>query len=151
MRMKFKVPYGNVITDAIWEKLKAIVPEIPEKQPDYFYGEYEGDIEKVVELIGPVEVTGKIDCWIASQLALLAEKINAPVQNVPTSVNQKVDVHVPGLGLLRIDEVQNFDDLCTDELQKQLDKGWRILAICVQSDQRRPDYILGRSRPNPAE
>ena len=28
----------------------------------------------------------------------------------------------------------------------RLDDGWRILAICPPNSQRRPDYILGRSR-----
>lgn len=35
-------------------------------------------------------------------------------------------------------------DYCTTALQQDLDEGWHILAICPQSGQRRPDYILGR-------
>jgi hypothetical protein len=58
--------------------------------------------------------------------------------------NTKVNVAVGGLGLLQIDEVQLEADCCTDYLNKCLADGWRILAVCVQPDQRRPDYILGR-------
>lgn len=62
-----------------------------------------------------------------------------------TVVNERCSVAVAGLGLLTITEVEAHEDLCTHELQKRLDDGWRIVAVCVQPDQRRPDYILGRS------
>jgi hypothetical protein len=61
-----------------------------------------------------------------------------------TVINQRVNVAVPGIGLLQIREVRIEDDLCTEVLQNRLDDGWRILAICPQPDQRRPDYVLGR-------
>lgn len=48
------------------------------------------------------------------------------------------------LNLMDIDEVKVFTDYCTDELQKRLDEGYKILAICNAKNQRRPDYILGR-------
>lgn len=61
-----------------------------------------------------------------------------------TVINQKVRVAVPGNSLLDYDRVQLELDCCTDHLQDQLSAGWRIIAICVQPDQRRPDYILGK-------
>lgn len=57
--------------------------------------------------------------------------------------NQKCDVHVPNMGLLNINRLAFATDICTEELQTILHKGWRILAICPQPNQRRPDYILG--------
>jgi hypothetical protein len=59
-------------------------------------------------------------------------------------VNQKCNVVVAGTSVLEITEVQLASDCCTDSLQRQLENGWRILAICVQPDQRRPDYIMGK-------
>jgi hypothetical protein len=59
--------------------------------------------------------------------------------------NQKCNVHLPGIGLLTINEVIVEYDFCTEALQKKLLEGWRVLAICPQPDQRRPDYILGRT------
>jgi hypothetical protein len=59
--------------------------------------------------------------------------------------NTRCNVAVAGLGLLTVDEVTNENDCCTDHLQSLLSEGWRILAVCVQPDQRRPDYILGRT------
>lgn len=62
----------------------------------------------------------------------------------PLAFNQKVNVTVPGLGLLLLDEVTCLTDLCSDALNDQLKQGWRIVAVCPQPDQRRPDYVLGR-------
>lgn len=59
-------------------------------------------------------------------------------------LNKRVEVHVPGLGLLLMTEVRLEEDCCTDHLSTLLDEGWRIIAVCPQPDQRRPDYILGR-------
>ena len=65
-------------------------------------------------------------------------------------VNNKCNVIVAGNHtLFEIDQVENFDNMCTDSLQNHLNNGWRILAICVQPDQRRPDYILGRNSNSP--
>lgn len=61
-------------------------------------------------------------------------------------INNRVDVHVPNLGLLKVDEVELLEDGCTTGLQCKLDEGWRILSICPQPNQRRPDYILGRTK-----
>lgn len=61
---------------------------------------------------------------------------------VPTHVH----VHIPNVGLLLMDEVDVIEDACTEELQKHLDLGWRILCVCPPNSQRRPDYILGRAK-----
>ena len=58
--------------------------------------------------------------------------------------NQLVNVAVGG-STLHIDAVKVVEDYCTDQLQKELDSGWRIVAVCVQPNQRRPDYILGKT------
>lgn len=59
-------------------------------------------------------------------------------------LNPKVDVHVPDLGLLMMNEIELLEDGCTNALQGKLEDGWRILAVCPQPDQRRPDYVLCR-------
>lgn len=60
------------------------------------------------------------------------------------SFNKVVNVIVPCNELLGFTRVKNVNDYCTDMLQDELANGWHILAICVQPDQRRPDYILGK-------
>lgn len=62
------------------------------------------------------------------------------------AVNDRTNVAVmQEHNLMRIDKVKIETNCCTDRLQDLLDDGWRILAICVQPNQRRPDYVLGLS------
>lgn len=61
--------------------------------------------------------------------------------------NTKVEVHASNSALMVYNETLLCEDYCTDRLQNELDNGWRIIACCVQPDQRRPDYILGRYNP----
>ena len=58
--------------------------------------------------------------------------------------NAKVNVAVGGQHLMQVDEVKAEIDLCSSRLNEMLGEGWRIIAVCVQPDQRRPDYVLGR-------
>jgi len=58
--------------------------------------------------------------------------------------NRKVNVHVGGGLIVTYNELCLKEDCCTDALQVELNNGWRIIAVCTQPDQRRPDYILGR-------
>ncbi|MFV0518445.1 MAG: hypothetical protein ACK5MV_13715 [Aminipila sp.] len=69
-------------------------------------------------------------------------------ENMKASFNEKVSVHMGGGLITTYNELLLKEDVCTDELQQELNNGWRILGVCVQPDQRRPDYILGRYNPN---
>lgn len=57
-----------------------------------------------------------------------------------------VQVSVPHVGLLMMNEVMVEENCCTDRLQSRLDDGWRILCVCPPNAQRRPDYVLGRTK-----
>lgn len=57
-----------------------------------------------------------------------------------------VQIAVPDIGLMLIEEVRVNTDCCTEVLQQDLDQGWRILAVCPPNAQRRPDYVLGRRK-----
>ena len=57
-----------------------------------------------------------------------------------------VQIAVPDMALMYIDEVQILTDYCTDQLQEALNDGWRILAVCPPNSQRRPDYVIGRRK-----
>lgn len=87
---------------------------------------------------------------VISQMLTIENKLENALKSFDQSVefNQKCDVHVSNLGLLHINQLGYAVDKCTEELQDILNKGWRLIACCVQPDQRRPDYILGRYNPN---
>lgn len=79
------------------------------------------------------------------ELQKIVSKIKQAVDKFDKNVqfNSECNVHVPNLGLLAINKLAYATDYCTEELQQLLDRGYRILAVCPQPDQRRPDYILG--------
>jgi hypothetical protein len=70
-----------------------------------------------------------------------------PLQSIlPDGKNYTVHVAIPNLGLLTMNEVMVEEDCCTDNLQRRLNEGWRILCVCPPKNARRPDYILGRQK-----
>lgn len=60
---------------------------------------------------------------------------------LPTIINQ---ISVANVGLMQIRYVDVLEDACTNDLQRKLDDGWRILAVCPPNDTRRPTYIIGQ-------
>lgn len=70
-----------------------------------------------------------------------------PLQSIlPDGKSYVVNVAIPNLGLLTVDETLLEEDCCTDNLQRRLNEGWRILCVCPPQNARRPDYILGRQK-----
>lgn len=125
-----------------YKKLRAVLPrmdELPEDQAGITHMSYK-DIciysEDIDFLLG-LGITFELKGW-KSAYRPFGKEASAP--------GNIVHVHLPNLGLLMMDEVTNLDDACTDNLQRHLDNGWRIIAICPPNGQRRPDYILGRTK-----
>ena len=79
-------------------------------------------------------------------LDVLTEKItNKVIKNSQHLFNQKLEVHQPNMPLFQYNEYIVESDCCTEILQDEyISKGWRVVCVCPQPDQRRPDYILGR-------
>lgn len=92
-----------------------------------------------------------------SDMALLAQyglkftvtRIKNSFEHKHTEGNTTYNLNfaLPNIGLLSIDEVTWIDDACTQVLQAKLEDGWRIIAVCPPNGARRPDYILGRTKP----
>lgn len=86
---------------------------------------------------------------ITSMMEAFVKMSNNIAENLKVdTLNQKCDVHVGGGMLMTINEVLLLENECTDRLQSELNSGWRIIAVNVQTDCRRPDYVLGRFNPN---
>jgi len=66
---------------------------------------------------------------------------DADVREFVKTVNQIV---MPGFELLRYGAIQVITDSCTEDIQSELDRGWRIIAVLPQPHQRRPDYVMVR-------
>lgn len=58
-----------------------------------------------------------------------------------------IDIHVPGsVSLMTVQTVHWLEDACTQDLQRWMNDGWRIIAVCPPNDTRRPTYIIGHER-----
>lgn len=133
--------------------IREILPQISEDQKKFEeFSSYESDIRPLLRLSVPIEIKQELRNHFMSSLTERLDRMEELLlrKNRLTSsentMNERCNVHVAGLGTLLIDKVEIQQDLCTEELQKHLDDGWRVLAVCVQPDQRRPDYVLGKAR-----
>lgn len=111
---------------------------------------YTGDIRAVMQAFPEASleiISGDLaaTAWEKIQQDILEIKAAMSRQGPAEGFNDRCSVHVPGLGLLIMNELHVERDSCTDRIQERLDEGWRIVAVCPQPDQRRPDYILGRT------
>lgn len=121
-----------------------------------YYSKFYGELESCVVICNKhgfgVQLPNVLnDTEEASFMQKILERIDkihvvpgAPVPPQDDYYNSKCNVHIPGNALIHIDDTLLLTDCCTDYLQEKINEGFRILAICPQPDQRRPDYILGR-------
>lgn len=156
MICEFWVSGINKLPPDKYARLRAVLPELPEdpaqaQEYDHHYADLH-DIKRAiglngVYLAGTSEQKGALPLYlVAEELRLLSKRISGlerPPEN--SDFNSRVNVHIPGIGLMVINRVVIEQDLCTEKLQEKLDDGWRIIAACPQPDQRRPDYVLGRT------
>lgn len=161
MIVKFRVEGYNSLSDELLDALAPHVTDnveklkISETNKNNYYHVFTGDLEqcrKVLALhkqdmvLSHDEVSVGLVGLLVEDLMQRLEKMVARQPTHDQQYNQKVNVHVPGLGLLMVNEVLLLQDSCTDNLRDHLAQGWRIIAACPQPDQRRPDYVLGRSK-----
>ncbi|MGG1444947.1 hypothetical protein ABE354_23435 [Brevibacillus laterosporus] len=100
----------------------------------------------IIKIRGTVQTSNSAVANMLKQMQEVQDKFQKALQSFDEKIefNQKCDVHIGNLGLLNINQLGYAVDKCTQELQVVLNQGWRILAVCPQSNQRRPDYVLGR-------
>lgn len=109
------------------------------------------EVDDTVTVKSAAPIAGDTHEGALARLVHVIEKLEKmeipePVAAQGHIYNEHVEVHTPGNMLATYNETLLLEDACTDELQKSLDNGWRIVAACPQA-QRRPDYILGRYNP----
>lgn len=82
-----------------------------------------------------------------SAIAQRLEQVSRGYMHESDTFNDRCGVHVPGNVLSMYNETMLLENCCTDVLQDALDKNWRVMACCPQTDGRRPDYVLARYNP----
>lgn len=140
---------SNELTDEQIEKIQPLIQGQIEK--DKHYKSYVGDVAEILRACPTLKLEvsgGEVPGSVFITMLTSIERIEAKLLLIQQPrMNNHVSVAIPGLGLLLIREVTVLEDACTDNLQRALNQGWSILAVCPQ-EQRRPDYILGRSSPS---
>jgi hypothetical protein len=91
----------------------------------------------------PLITTLEVGDDVEGMFRVMAEKLASVTHG---GFNERCGQRQPGESLMAVSETMLVQDGCTDVLQRHLSDGWRIVAVQPQPDQRRPDYILGRSR-----
>jgi len=135
-----------------YDALRKILPGLPEdpiKDRPSPWEHHVADIDSVLQHVDNIEIIKPIRKVSTYEGVLdMADKVINKLYNLEKMneqlFNKKVEVHCPGDALLNIEEVDALLSACTETVQARLNEGWRILAVCPQPDQRRPDYIMGR-------
>lgn len=142
------------LTDEQYAALRAALPHLPEVREER--PPYESFItdERGVRALAAAKLSVDLEpgaentmlVKLQDRIAVLEHGVDRLNMAELAAAGAVVQVHVPDLPLMLIDEVDYMDDACTVELQSRLNDGWRILAVCPPNAQRRPDYILGRRK-----
>lgn len=135
-----------------WDELRQAIPGLPAEKPVYMWEPVlvdDGGMRAIARMGLTIEV--KDDPKANTMLVKLQNRledlgIKCTELAKACAAGAAVQIALPDVGLLSIDELDHMNDACTVEVQGRLDKGWRILAVCPPNAQRRPDYILGRRR-----
>ena len=137
-----------------YERLRGALPELPEAKPDWLSQLFHVDLTEIYPLLDEFHIVVNLHpSGRNGMLVTLKDRIAILERDAKLTRHQLgiegaiVQIHVPNIGLIAMNEVRVLEDACTDALQKALDEGWSILAVCPPNAQRRPDYILGRSNP----
>lgn len=112
-------------------------------------------IKKAREVVVSVDTSTAIETAMdmmsqqMDHLVKLQDKCLSQLQKASElAFNAKCGSPVANEFLSSINSTMLLEDSCTDVLQDALNKGWRILNVTPQPDQRRADYVLGRYDPN---
>lgn len=157
LAVEFNGNYGRweTFTETEWTELRAAVPTLPEEVskwgPSGTHVLDEKGVATVAKYGLSISLANGKDTCIGTMLVKLQDKIAAlemKADNTAALIRDGlcVQIAIPDLALLSINEVTYLEDACTDQVQEHLDEGWRMLAVCPPNAQRRPDYIFGRRK-----
>ena len=142
----------KALTPEQWDELRLAIPQLPAEKPTWSTQEVLINDEAIKILVkyklelelSEKDTTGTMFVKLQDQL----DKLEGKTHDLAALINTKaaVQIAIPDLGLMLIDEVTYLENACTDAVQGMLDDRWRILAVCPPNAQRRPDYIFGRRK-----
>jgi len=110
---------------------------------DWWSGKFVGTFDDVAAL-----AADGIECNIKRVRGILTERLIPDAVGAQNVIN---NVAIPNVGMFAVTRLRVLEDQCTDYVQRWLDDGWRIVAVCPPNDTRRPTYILGHMDYNAGE
>lgn len=84
--------------------------------------------------------------WMDVGVEVTMSRLSGVASNARELHRTVYQISVANVGLMEIRRVEVLEDCCTDDLQRQLDRGWRLLAVCPPNDARRPSYVVGHMK-----
>lgn len=127
---------------------------LPEEKPEYLHEGVWMDREAllVCAKLG-ISITPDEDSSTNTMLVKLADRVEALSAATAERVanGSAVTIAIPDIGLMTMRSITVLSNSCTDEVQRYLNEGWRLLAICPPNAQRRPDYVLGHHDKDASE
>lgn len=85
----------------------------------------------------------ELEAWTSVGVEVTMSRVRGLRSNDPDIHKTIYQISVANVGLMNIQRVNVLEDCCTDDLQYELDRGWRLLAVCPPNDARRPSYVVG--------
>jgi len=85
----------------------------------------------------------ELEAWTSAGFTVQMSRVRGLRSNDPDIHKTIYQISVANVGLMQVQRVEVLEDCCTDALQRELDRGWRILAVCPPNDARRPTYVVG--------
>ena len=158
MKARITFEYGTIVSTEVAQQLAArlnakITDLVLDKNGSLelqSWREFEGDLEDIAAFGIPFVVKGEAQFNFVTYMFDEVKKLSREVTGLSAKFDRAVTkditgtiVHIPNQELFSIKECMVLNDCCTDALNDHIKNGWRILAICPQPNQRRPDYIMG--------
>lgn len=136
--MFYKISIGYETPKECYAAIAAALEmeEVPENY--YQFRDTYGTQELVNELVA---LGAKPQLERVKGISYAPPEPTAPAAQAVTSSTTVISV--ANHNLFEVAKVTWLENACTEELQRMLDAGWRILAVCPSNDARRPDYVLG--------
>lgn len=141
------------LTKEGWDALREKIPS--HRLPNF---EARGSWFNLPPFVADME---EAEAWISAGFQIVVSRIRGmnyavhPRELIREALNggniakkNVVNITVHGAALYAVSNVKLMEDCCTDQLQHELDIGWRIVAVCPPNDARRPTYILGHHDPH---
>lgn len=89
----------------------------------------------------------EVDAWVGAGVEVSMKRVRGLASNHPDLHQTIYQIAVPDIGLMQIRRVEQLSECETYSLQRELDRGWRLLAVMPPVvGGGLPSYIVGHTK-----